>query len=56
VVPRLVKTLNGDWQQTAVELPEGKWTNQLTGARVDGGSVAMASLLKDFPVALLVRE
>jgi len=56
VVPRLVKTLNGDWQQTVVELPEGRWTNQLTGAGVQGGRVDMAKLLQDFPAALLTRE
>ncbi len=56
IVPRLVKTLGGDWQRSTVELPEGAWSNRLTGARVSGGRVEMAEALRDFPVALLVRE
>jgi (1->4)-alpha-D-glucan 1-alpha-D-glucosylmutase len=56
VVPRLVSQLDGKWEQTAVELPRGEWTNRLTGARVDGGKVAMIELLRDFPVALLVKD
>ena len=37
-------------------LPEGRWRNRLTGADVEGGDVGIKGLLKDFPVALLVRE
>jgi (1->4)-alpha-D-glucan 1-alpha-D-glucosylmutase len=55
IVPRLT-TLLGDWEKTAVALPVGHWTNRLTGAQVGGGKTAMSELLKDFPVALLVRE
>jgi len=56
IVPRLVKTLGGDWADTTVELPDGEWVNRLTGARARGGRVAIAEMLQDFPVALLVRE
>jgi (1->4)-alpha-D-glucan 1-alpha-D-glucosylmutase len=56
VVPRLTMLLGGDWAQTAVALPEGRWTNRLTGAEVGGGDLQIAELLKDFPVALLVRN
>jgi (1->4)-alpha-D-glucan 1-alpha-D-glucosylmutase len=56
VVPRLTALLAGDWQKTAVLLPEGRWTNRLTGASMDGGRVAMEELLRDFPVALLVKD
>jgi (1->4)-alpha-D-glucan 1-alpha-D-glucosylmutase len=56
VVPRLVSRLDGKWGQTATELPQGEWTNRLTGARVGGGKVALSDLLRDFPVALLVRN
>jgi (1->4)-alpha-D-glucan 1-alpha-D-glucosylmutase len=56
VVPRLTLTLAGAWQKTTVLLPEGRWTNWLTGSAFDGGRVAIESLLKDFPVALLTRE
>jgi (1->4)-alpha-D-glucan 1-alpha-D-glucosylmutase len=37
-------------------LPKGKWRNRLTGGSVEGGVITMKLLLKDFPVALLVRE
>jgi (1->4)-alpha-D-glucan 1-alpha-D-glucosylmutase len=56
VVPRLVSLLAAEWEQTAVKLPEGRWTNRLTGASVEGGKVAVGDLLRDFPVALLVKE
>jgi (1->4)-alpha-D-glucan 1-alpha-D-glucosylmutase len=61
IVPRLVASLGGKrtgsaWRQTAVELPQGRWTNRLTGAQVEGGKVAVEEVLRDFPVALLVKE
>jgi (1->4)-alpha-D-glucan 1-alpha-D-glucosylmutase len=56
VVPRLVMKLDGAWKDTTVAIPDGRWRNRFTGATVDGGRVAMKGLLKDFPVALLVRE
>jgi (1->4)-alpha-D-glucan 1-alpha-D-glucosylmutase len=56
IVPRLVTVLGGEWGETAVELPLGRWTNRLTGAAVAGGKVGMKEALRDFPVALLVRD
>jgi (1->4)-alpha-D-glucan 1-alpha-D-glucosylmutase len=56
VVPRLTLTLAGAWQRTTVALPEGRWRNWLTGAVSHGGRVAIESLTKSFPVALLIRE
>jgi (1->4)-alpha-D-glucan 1-alpha-D-glucosylmutase len=61
VAPRLVtlmgnKQPGGEWGQTVVELPPGRWTNRLTGAQVAGGRVAMEEALRDFPVALMVKE
>ena len=56
IVPRLVTVLGGEWGETAVELPLGRWTNRLTGAAVTGGKVGMKEALRDFPVALLVRD
>ena len=43
------------WGDDAVELPAGRWTDVLTGAERDGGSVRLADLLADFPVAVLLR-
>lgn len=56
LVPRLSHTLRGEWADTAVELPRGRWANQLTGRAIEGGRQAVADLLRDFPVALLSRE
>jgi len=56
VVPRLSSRLMNAWRDTTVPLPDGRWKNQLTGEEVMGGKVAMKALLKEFPVALLVRE
>jgi (1->4)-alpha-D-glucan 1-alpha-D-glucosylmutase len=55
VVPRLVVRLGGDWKDTAVDLPPGRWRNELTGEEVEGGSQPVADLLARFPVALLAR-
>lgn len=56
IVPRLTMKVMDAWRDTAVVLPEGTWTNRLTGAAMNGGAVPMRVLLRDFPVALLVRE
>jgi (1->4)-alpha-D-glucan 1-alpha-D-glucosylmutase len=56
VVPRLIVKLAGVWRDTWVSLPEGRWRNRLTGRSLEGGSVAVKELLKDFPVALLLRD
>lgn len=39
-----------------IVVDEGRYTNVLTGERVDGGAVELASLVREWPVALLVRE
>jgi (1->4)-alpha-D-glucan 1-alpha-D-glucosylmutase len=56
VAPRLTMKMEGAWRRTTVNLPEGQWRNRLTGETVVGGKVAVETLWKDFPVALLVRE
>jgi (1->4)-alpha-D-glucan 1-alpha-D-glucosylmutase len=61
LAPRLVVALGGcfedwSWGDTTVELPAGPWRDRLTGARNDGGQLAVADLLARFPVGLLVRE
>jgi (1->4)-alpha-D-glucan 1-alpha-D-glucosylmutase len=55
IAPRLVLGLGGDWKDTAVELPEGSWRNELTGEEVEGGERRIGDLLRRFPVALLAR-
>lgn len=39
-----------------VVLPEGSWTNILTGETIDGGSVELATILDQFPTAILERN
>ena len=57
VVPRLVLGLAGDWGDTVVDLPAGRWRNVLADStgEFDGGPAPLADLLGPFPVALLER-
>lgn len=56
VVPRLLLSMNGEWQDTWVEIPEGRWHNHLTGDRFKGGKVMLGDILARFPVALFSKE
>ncbi len=56
IVPRLVMGLGKGWGDTTVELPPGRWVDELGGSTADGGRVSLAALLGGFPVALLVRN
>ena len=56
VVPRLTIRLNGDWKDTHMDIPDGTWSNILTGETVAGGTVRIGELLRRFPVALLELE
>ncbi len=56
VVPRAPLTLAGDWADTTLTLPEGTWTNSLSTEQHAGGTLALRSLLANFPIALLVKE
>ncbi len=53
VVPRLVLGIADGWESTAVELPPGRWRNELTGDLWPEGQVPLSDLLDRFPVALL---
>jgi (1->4)-alpha-D-glucan 1-alpha-D-glucosylmutase len=55
IVPRFPLTLAGRWEDTSVELPAGRWSNELTGDTCDGGRQALATLLARFPTGLLTR-
>jgi (1->4)-alpha-D-glucan 1-alpha-D-glucosylmutase len=60
VAPRLLANLDScnrdSWDGTSIELPEGVWSNQLTGEDVGGGKAEIGGLLARFPVALLALE
>lgn len=46
----------GGWGESVVVLPDGAWTDTLTGREVPGGAVRLADLLEDLPVALLTAQ
>lgn len=55
---RLPSRTNGEspWGNTRLPLPEGAWSDVLTGEAIEGGAaVPLARLLARFPVALLER-
>ena len=54
VVPRLVIGLGGEWGDTSLALPSGRWVNLMDGAAYVG-TVRLAELHAGFPVALLER-
>jgi (1->4)-alpha-D-glucan 1-alpha-D-glucosylmutase len=56
VVPRLLLTMDDEWQDTWLEIPEGQWHNHLTGDRFKGGEVMIRDILARFPVALVSKE
>jgi (1->4)-alpha-D-glucan 1-alpha-D-glucosylmutase len=45
----------GGWGENTLALPPGDWQDALTGRRVGGGSVRIAEVLRELPVALLTR-
>jgi maltooligosyltrehalose synthase len=70
IVPRLVIRAGGHsagaeapalrwqgslWQGTRICVPQGSWTNVLSGQPYDGGEIELSELWRDFPVALLER-
>ncbi len=56
IVPRLVMGLRDGWGDTTVDLPPGRWVDELGGSTAGGGRVSLGALLGGFPVALLVRN
>lgn len=55
IVPRWPLRLGGEWGDTTLDVPPGRWLNQFTGEEV-AGTVSVATLLGMFPVALLRRD
>jgi len=56
VVPRRLLSLNGEWGETWLKLPQGHWRNHLTGDNFKGGKAMVRDILARFPVALLSKE
>jgi (1->4)-alpha-D-glucan 1-alpha-D-glucosylmutase len=55
VVPRFTMSVKGDWGDTRLALPRGRWKNRFTDA-VLKDAIGPAELFEAFPVALLIRE
>jgi (1->4)-alpha-D-glucan 1-alpha-D-glucosylmutase len=55
LVPRFYHTLRGDWGNTLIPLPPGRWKNWLSGVVLEG-DVLPAELFKDFPVAAMTMQ
>lgn len=56
IVPRWPLKTGDSWGATTVELPTGQWRNLLTAEVTDGGRQRVQTLLRRFPVALLVKD
>ena len=46
----------GGWRDTVLRLGGGRWTDAITGNRVDGTGARLSAVLDRYPVALLVRD
>ncbi len=55
VMPRLVMGSGGDYQDTSVRLPPGRWINRLTDEEISADA-RVADLFARFPVALVARD
>jgi (1->4)-alpha-D-glucan 1-alpha-D-glucosylmutase len=56
LVPRHPMTLNKSWKDTRLTLPPGTWRNALTGEVIRVADRLVSSLLRQFPVALFIRD
>jgi len=55
VVPRFTLTLNGDWADTRLVLPDGRWREAFGDAILEG-EVTAGALFASYPVTLLIRD
>ena len=56
IAPRLTECTKDGWHETTITLPEGTWTNVLTGESFKGGTTDIGIVLSKFPIALLTRK
>ena len=56
MVTRLPLSLKRGWGSTTVDIPHGRWLNQMTNQIIDGGIVKLKNIFEKFPVALLTLE
>ena len=55
IASRLSLQLGNAWNETTVELPAGRWRQELDGQTFDGGVCLLRNILRTFPVALLSK-
>ena len=55
IAPRLFMNLRDGWHQTVIDLPEGRWRQELDGRVFDGGPCQLKKILHTFPVGLLSK-
>lgn len=55
-VPRLSTQINGDWGDTQLQLPEGRWRSLFTDQQFQSNTATAQDVFASFPVALLIRE
>jgi (1->4)-alpha-D-glucan 1-alpha-D-glucosylmutase len=51
-----LRDLDPDWSGTTASLPEGRWTDWLTGRRYDGGTIDLADLFATLPAVVCVPD
>jgi len=56
VAARLLIGLAGNWKDTRIDLPPGRWTNMFTGESWNEGTQPLSDLLNRFPVGLFLKE
>ncbi|HEY2469002.1 MAG TPA: malto-oligosyltrehalose synthase [Terracidiphilus sp.] len=56
IAPRWTLKLGESWSGTTVDLPATRWKNVFTGDVLSGGRVPVHTVLRRFPVALLIKE
>jgi (1->4)-alpha-D-glucan 1-alpha-D-glucosylmutase len=55
IAPRLCLNLQEGWEQTVIDLPEGRWRQEFDGRIFDGGICRLHDVLRSFPVGLLCK-
>jgi (1->4)-alpha-D-glucan 1-alpha-D-glucosylmutase len=55
IAPRLFLNLQEGWEQTVIDLPEGRWRQEFDGRIFDGGICRLHDVLRTFPVGLLCK-
>lgn len=56
IAPRWNIRRGAEWQDTHIDVPEGNWSNCLTGETVHGGPRRISELTAAFPVVVLERN